>query len=133
MSDISLNLNQASPNYYDYLLIDNDLALTSDAQTGGTDPVQQDILQAMRTFLNEWYLDNSLGMPWFQQILVKSPNQANVDALFRNLILSRLGVVQLLQYNFTPEFLTRRLLESFTAQRTSGIVDYSGTSVSGGT
>lgn len=133
MSDISLDLNKASSSYKDYLLIDNDLALTSDAQTGGADPVQQDVLQALSCFQEEWYLDLSLGVPWLQQILVKNPNQADIDALFRNTILSRRGAVQLLAYDFNPQFLTRRLEDTFTLQRTTGIVDYSDTTVGGGT
>lgn len=132
MSDISLDLVKGSSGYYDYLVIDNDLALTSDAQAGGSDPVQQDILQAMRTFLNEWYLDNTLGMPWFQQILVKNPDLSSIDGLFINLILGRRGVEQLLSYDFSPNFLTRVLQDTFKVQRTKGTVDYSGTSVSGG-
>jgi hypothetical protein len=132
MCDISLNLNQADPGYYDYLLIDGDLALTSDSESGGADPVQQDILQALRTFQGEWYLDNTLGLPWFQQILIKNPDQSKIDALFINLILSRPGVVQLLKYDFDLITPTRLLQESFTAQRTTGTVDYTGTSVTGG-
>lgn len=133
MSDISLDLNIASPTYNDYLLLNNDLALTSDAQSGGSDPVQQDILQALRTYLNEWYLDNTIGMPWYQQILVKNPDLSKIDALFINTILGRRGGVQLLKYDFSPEFLTRRLEDTFIAQKTTGVVDYSGTSLLGGT
>lgn len=133
MSDLSLDLNKASLTYKDYLLINGDLALTLDAQQGGADPVQQDILQAMSTFQEEWYLDNSIGVPWFQQILVKAPDQSKVDAILVNTVLSRLGVVQLLSYDFSPNAIIRNLEDTFAVQRTNGTVDYSGTSVSGGT
>lgn len=131
MSDISLDLDKASPTFNDYLLIDGDLALTSDVQQGGADPVQQDILQAMRTFLNEWYLDNTLGIPWFQQILIKNPDQSKIDAIFINTILSRRGVIQLLSYDFEEIRPDRILKDTFKVQRTTGKVDYSGTT--GGT
>lgn len=132
MSDISLDLDPASPTHNSYLLINGDLALTSDAQVGGANPVQQDILQAMRTFLNEWYLDNTIGVPWFQQILVKAPDQSKIDAIFVNLILGRPGVIQLLSYSFDPKPEIRGLQVSFVAQSTSGKVDYSGTLTAGG-
>lgn len=132
MSDISLDLRKGSSTFNDYLIIDGDLALTSDAQEGGSNPVLQDILQAMRTFLNEWYLDNTLGIPYFQQILVKNPDQSKIDALFQNVILDRPGVVQLLSYKFTPSNALRSLDVEFKAQTTSGVVDYSGTLVSQG-
>lgn len=132
MSDISLDLRKGSSTFNDYLIIDGDLALTSDAQEGGSNPVLQDILQAMRTFLNEWYLDNTLGIPYFQQILVKNPDQSKIDALFQNVILGRPGVVQLLSYKFTPSNALRSLDVEFKAQTTSGVVDYSGTLVSQG-
>jgi hypothetical protein len=131
MVDISLDLNPASQTYNDFLIINGDLALTSDAQQGGANPVLQDILQALRTFLNEWYLDNTIGVPWFQQILVKNPDQETIDGLIRATILDRPGVLQLTSYNSTLNLAARTLTVNFTAQTTSGVVDYSGTLVAG--
>ena len=53
MVDISLDLNPANiaqPGYKDLLVVDRDLALTSDANPSGTNPVLQNILQRLRFF-----------------------------------------------------------------------------------
>ncbi len=127
MADISLNLNPASPTYKDFLVVNNDLILTSDAQAGGTNPILQSIIQRLSFFLGEWFLDNTQGVPWFQQILIKGPSQSNIDAVLKNTILGTLGVTGLSAYTFTPNFAERTLAVTFSATTTSGPVNYSGT------
>lgn len=126
MSDISLQLDQASPQYKDFLVVNNDLILTSDSQTGGNNPVLQDILQALSMFLGEWFMDITQGTPWLQQILVKNPDQGSIDAIFRNIIMGRPGVMQLSAYKFTPNFSARNGALQFSALTTSGVVNYNG-------
>lgn len=128
--DLSLDLNKLSPNYRDLLVINGDLVLTSDAPNapqGATNPVLQDVLQRINFFLGEWFLDNTQGVPWFQQILVKNPDQAKIDALILNTILGTPGILTVTSYSFTPNFAQRTLTVSFSAQATSGPIDYTGT------
>lgn len=127
MADISLDLNKASASYRDLLLKSGDLILTSDIDPGGSNPILQDILQRMSFFLGEWFMDNSQGLPWFQQILVKNPSQSKVDAIFSNCIMGTPGVQQLLDYQFSIQSATRVLTVSFVAKTTSGKVNWSGT------
>lgn len=127
MVDISLDLNPASPNYKDFLVVNNDLILTSDAQIGGNNPVLQDVIQRISMFLGEWYLDNTQGVPWFQQILVKNPNQSDIDAIFTNIILGTPGVQSLTNYSFSPNFAKRTLSIKFSLLTSSGTVNYNGT------
>jgi hypothetical protein len=126
MVDISLDLNPASPNYKDLLIIDNDLVLTSDADPNGTNPILQDIVQNLSFFLGEWFLDNTKGIPYFQQILVKNPDQSKIDAFFVNTILGTPGVLQLLSYSFSANYAARLLNVTFSAMTTMGKVNYSG-------
>lgn len=136
MVDLSLDLsNPLSSTFGDLLVIDGDLVLTSDADPRGTNPILQDIVQSIRFFLAEWFLDNTQGLPWFQQILVKNPNQSAIDAIFKNVILGRPGVLQLASYSFDSNFTNRTLNVSFSAVTTSGTVNYNGTltPVGGGT
>lgn len=131
MVDICLDLNAASPTYKDFLLFDNDLLLTADAssptaQANGNNPVLQDVLQRLSMFLGEWFLDNTQGTPWFQQILVKNPDQANIDGIFKNIILGTPGVVQLSTYTFTPNTSERTLAVTFSILTASGTVTYNG-------
>jgi hypothetical protein len=132
MVDLSLDLNPVSPTYKDLLVVAGDAVLTSDANPAGTNPIQQNILQRIAFCLGEWYLDNTQGLPWFQQMLVKNPRQAAFDAVIQNTILGTPGVTQLLSYSATPNFLNRTASISFRAMTTAGIVSYSGTVISSG-
>jgi hypothetical protein len=141
MVDIALDLNPtdiALPTYKDLLVVNNDLSLTSDAYPEGTaplatNPVLQDILQRIRFFLGEWFLDNTQGIPYFQQILVKNPDQSKIDAIFQNVILGTPGVTQLSSYSFNVNTGARILTVTFSCLTTTGVVSYSGTvPISGG-
>lgn len=134
MADISLDLDPTHSgfaSYKDLLVVDNDLCLTSDANAAGANPVLQDILQTLRFFLGEWFLNNTEGVPYFQQILVKNPDQSKIDAIFSNLILGRPGVEQLSSYNFTVNNAQRILDVSFRCVTTRGVVNYSGSIATG--
>jgi hypothetical protein len=122
MSDLALDLDPLSTNLNDLQFSGNDLVLTSST----LQDVQQSVLQRLRTFYGEWFLDNTVGLPYFQQILVKNPEQSKIDALFVNTILGTPGVVQLNKYSFVPDFTNRTLRVSFSARCTTGTVDYAG-------
>jgi hypothetical protein len=130
MADLLIDLNKSSSTYKDLVVQDNDLVINS-----GATAIQQDIIQRLSFFAGEWFLDNTQGLPWYQQILVKNPDQSKVDAIFRNAILATPGVVSLSQYSFVPNFAARLLTVSFIAQTTQGTVNYSGAipPISGGT
>jgi hypothetical protein len=127
VSDLSLDLPTR-----DLLVIDNDLVLTSDVDPNGTNSILQDILQRLRLFLGEWFLDNTQGVPYFQQVFVKNPQMSKIEAIFIEVILSTSGVDSLIEYSFKTVPTTRRFEISFSAQTTKGVVDYSGTLISGG-
>lgn len=127
MADISLDLNKQSANYRDLLIINGDLTLTADINPVGTNPILQAILQNLSMYLGEWFLNNTLGLPWFQQILVKAPDQSKIDAIFSNSIMGTPGVLQLMQYSFAVSLTQRTLSVSFIAQTTTGKVNWSGT------
>lgn len=126
MADISLDLNQASPTYKDFLLFENDLVLTLDSDPNGNNPVEQDVVQRLSMFLGEWFMDTTQGTPWFQQILVKNPDQAAIDAIFKNIIMGTPGVIQLTAYSFSPNLEKRTLAASFSILTAAGAVNYNG-------
>jgi hypothetical protein len=127
VADLSLQLNKGQPNYRDLLVLNNDLVFTSDQNPSGTNNVLQDILQNLNFFLGEWFLDNTIGVPWFQQILVKAPDTGAIDALIQNAILGTPGVKLLTSYSRETVPLTRGLIITFAAVTTSGTVSYTGT------
>jgi hypothetical protein len=127
MADLSLDLITD-----DLLIINNDLSFTSDIQPAGTNNVLQDILQRMRFFYGEWFLDNTEGVQYYEQILVKNPDISKIDVIFIELILSTRGIDSLDDYSFSPNFEKRKLGIKFKATSTNGPIDYSGTFVAGG-
>ena len=130
MSDLLIDLNKSSVTYKDLVVQNNDLVINS-----GLTAIQQDIIQRLSFFAGEWFLDNTQGLPWYQQILVKNPDQSKVDAIFRNAILATPGVQSLSKYSFAPNFAARLLTVSFIAQTTQGTVNYTGAipPINGGT
>ncbi len=121
MGDLSLDLLPASEFFGDLVLTDGDLVINS-----GTDAIRQNVIQRLKTYLGEWFLNNQIGIPYFQQILVKNPNQGNIDAIFQDAIMGTPGIVSLNKYSLDHDRETRRLTIRFQATATEGTVDYSG-------
>ncbi len=122
MADLALQLDPVSQNLNDLDLVDGDLRLTSTT----IEDVRQNILQRLRVYLGEWFLDNTIGVPYYQQILVKNPDQSKIDAIYINQIMGTRGVQQLNSYSFSPNLTTRVLNLAFSAQTVKGKVDYQG-------
>ena len=123
VSDLSLNYDPdliGQPGYGDLLIADGDLVLTADVNPRGTDSVLQLVTQRIKFFLGEWFLDNSAGLPWFQQILVKNADQSTVDGLLRDCILGTPGVVALLAYTSSQKRALRQYSISFTILTATG-------------
>jgi hypothetical protein len=124
--DISLDLNAASASHRDLLLVSGDLVLTSDANPSGTHPILQSILQRLRMFRGEWFLNTSLGMPYYQQILIKRPNRAVVDLAIQSTILATPGVARLTNYSATFIQANRIASIAFRASTRAGTIAYDG-------
>jgi hypothetical protein len=125
LADISLNIDPTlvnEPGYADLLFVDGTLVLTQDADSRGSDPVTQQIIQKLNFFLGEWFLDLNDGTPWFQQILTRSATQDLIDSILQERILSAPGVAVLRQYASTVDRSARILSVSFTIQTQAGVV-----------
>jgi hypothetical protein len=121
MTDIALDLNPTSPTYRDVKRVAGDLLIVD-----GTQAILQNILQTIGIFKGEWFLNNTIGIDYFGSVLVKNPNPAAINAIFQSQILNVAGVLSLTAYSFVPNYTTRQLNISFTAQTTQGIINYAG-------
>lgn len=65
----------------------DDLALVTDSNA-----VRQEVDITLNFLLGEWFLDVTVGVPYLQSVLVKSPNLAAVESTLRNAILGCVGI-----------------------------------------
>lgn len=114
MSDIRLN-------------DDGDIYLNegSSELTTGQDSILQSLSQRINTFLGEWFLDTDLGVPWFEQILVKGPEPAILDAVLKRVILETPGILQLKTFDIQIDSALRKMKLVFDARTVDGDVNYS--------
>lgn len=80
-----------------FVIQNNDLVLTT-----GRDAVAQYLSQVLQTFLGEWFLDTTVGVPWFQKVLgQKNPNIVDIESALKVIIIETPGVQELTSFSFT--------------------------------
>lgn len=77
----------------------------SDSNGQGIDRVMQSIRTRLNFYQGEWFLDESAGVPWRQQIFVKPANLAIVESIIKAKISSTYGVNELQAFamSFDPQ------------------------------
>ncbi len=75
--------------------------------------VVQKLRIELRTFLGEWYLDTSKGMPYFERVFVKNPDFSLLDAIFKRKILSNPYVGELTFFEMSYDTELRKTLMTF--------------------
>lgn len=66
-----------------------------------TDIVVQRLKITLYTFLGEWFLDTTIGVPYFQQIFGKIRSKATVDLIFQRIISADPDVIEILTFEST--------------------------------
>lgn len=90
----------------------------------GRGAVRQAIECRLRTFRGEWFLDGSIGVPYFDGILgTKNPALDAVRSVLRQEILSVPGVIRLVSLEIDLERSARRLTASFVVSSDEGLVE----------
>lgn len=95
--ELLASTNTPSDSYFTSLYNSITAGLTggpgADLQLIGDGPgLQQAVNIALKFFLGEWFLDQSVGVPWFQDIFIKNPNPAAIQAIIRSTILAVPGI-----------------------------------------
>lgn len=107
---------------------DGDLALTDGRLTKLSGPYEkaQKILNRLRLFKGEWFLDTRVGVPYFSVVLIKNPDLDIVKRLFRRVVLSVPGIVEMPDIQITWDTKARTLAYTFRA------IDDEGNVIEGG-
>ena len=84
------------------------------------DKVAQQIKINLLSFLGEWFLDVTYGVPYLEEILVKNPRMASVETILRSHISSVPDVVRIDSLAISWERQTRNLRVEFTCTTNLG-------------
>ena len=91
---------------------DLDLSEGSRRFVSGSDYIAQKIQQRLQFFQGEWWKDTTLGVPWLQDVLIKSPSLEVVRSIVKNAILAVPGISSV--PTCTVDFDTQNRLASIT-------------------
>ncbi|MDQ6213317.1 hypothetical protein [Achromobacter insolitus] len=111
-----------------------DLALSSDHDLDvgllgelsfidGAERISQQVKVTLLAFLGEWFLDTSFGVPYFESILVKSPDRASIEAVLRARIRAVPGVDRVRRLDLDIERELRILRVTFEADTAAGRIE----------
>lgn len=105
-----------------YLDAQGDLELLSgDLRTiDGTESIRQAIGLALSLYKGEWFLDGALGVPYYESVLVKSPNLNAIREIFRQKLTSVSGVTEVVQLDLSLDKTTRTLTVSWRVGTDAG-------------
>lgn len=114
--DLAIDTTPAGKN--DLLVVNGDLYLVADMEA-----IKQEIHIRLQFIAGEWFLDTTAGLPYFDNILVKSPNLAAIRTIFMDEILASAGVKSVLKLDLDFDRKLRTLTVSFTVNTDLGLLE----------
>ena len=110
--DIGLNVQT-----WDIALQNNDFILIDNAER-----ISQQIKISLQFWLGEWFLNDTLGVPYLERICVKNPNLQHIRQIFRNVIQNVSGIIAVNALDLTVDASKRVLTVTYTATTTDGVI-----------
>lgn len=98
------------------LLIQDDSLVIVD----GDDALVQHLTIRLRFFLKEWFLDQRVGVPYYEQILIKNPDIAVIRSIFRVAIITTSGISAIDTFDTAFDVAIRKFTVTFTARKDDG-------------
>jgi len=79
---------------------DQDIKITNNSFTlvESDNEIRQRLINRLKSFFREWFLDQTLGIPWFQLIFVKETPPSVIDTVLKDAILSTPGIIGFRSY-----------------------------------
>lgn len=104
---------------HDIVFINGDCPITDGQKT----TVAQRLKVRLQTFLGEYFLNTSIGVPYYQRIFGKIKNKSTIDTIFQREILSDEGVIEITSYRSDLDVSTRYLEVTFTVRTSEGVTN----------
>ena len=82
--------------------------------------VQQKLRIKLSTFKGEWYLDNTLGIDYFNSVLIKDPNLNLIEDVYKTKISEVDGVEEIVEFDLLFDKSTRTFTIDFKVKITTG-------------
>lgn len=92
------------------LLTTNGLSLVNDRAL----LVAQRLSVRLRTYLGEWFLDTTMGIDWFADVLLKNVSKQTVDSILQNELVKDRFVVKI--KTFSSSVINRNYICSFSVE-----------------
>lgn len=99
---------------------DWDLDITAHGLITGPDAIRQKVKQVLQLIKGEWFLDVSIGVPWFESILVRNPSFELIRNIIRGKIQSVKGIATVPTLALSFDKPTRELTIQFEAKLVGG-------------
>lgn len=101
---------------------DGDLVFTAGTLTfvDEDELIRQNLIKLIRTYTGEWFLDESIGLPWYQVILVKGVEVGTIEDIFVAAILSVAGVKEIVKLDIDFNSAARNLTVTFEVITVNG-------------
>lgn len=102
---------------HDLIIQDGDIILIDNAER-----VAQQIKIRLKSFLAEWFLDTTYGVPYWEDILIKNPSISHIRNIIRSHIIGVDDVKSVVWLTLDWDRQTRTLTVAFEADTTYGLV-----------
>ena len=89
----------------------------------GADAVAQQIKIVLKTFMGEWFLDTTVGIPYFEDILKKNPRSEVVETVLRGKIASVTGVTRVTAFGISIDNRLRTMTINYSAETNEGTIE----------
>ena len=93
--DIKLDNDPLSPTFGDVVYDNTQVTVTRNL----AESVAQKLTIKLNTFLSEWFLNNEIGVPYYQQIFGKVKSKSSIDIIFQQQILAEPDVIEITEFN----------------------------------
>jgi len=90
--------------------------------TTGEAAIEQNLRVRLLFFLESWFLDRRLGIPYYRDVYVKAPNLLLLQHLFRTTVLGTTGISNVDSLEVRTDKTSRKMTLTFRATMDTGAV-----------